>query len=85
MGRMGRMGRMIMGLWNERTILWGTMGLWDSTPVLRSRHALRTTHYALRTQFTGLVLFFTVLSLFVIEIHILGVILSFPTFFVSIS
>ncbi len=27
MGRMGPMGRMIMGLWDEGTILWGTMGL----------------------------------------------------------
>ncbi len=32
MGRMGRMGRMIMGQWDEGTILWGTIGLWDGTP-----------------------------------------------------
>ena len=31
MGRMGRMGRMIMGQWDEGTIT-GTMGLWDGTP-----------------------------------------------------
>ena len=41
MGRMGRMGRMIMGLWDEGTVLWGTMGLWDNGA------APRTTHYAL--------------------------------------
>ena len=32
MGPMGRMGPMIMGLWDERTNLWGTMGLWDGNP-----------------------------------------------------
>jgi len=32
MGRIGRMGPMIMGLWDEGTILWGTMGQWDGTP-----------------------------------------------------
>jgi hypothetical protein len=48
MGRMGRMGRMVMGQGDNGTILWGTMGLWDGTPVLWSHPALRTTHYALR-------------------------------------
>jgi hypothetical protein len=48
MGRMGRMGRMVMGQWDEGTNLWGTMGQWDSTPpVLWSRPAPRTTHHAL--------------------------------------
>ena len=39
MGRMGRMGRMIMGLWDNGT----------APPVLRSRPAPRTTHHAPRT------------------------------------
>ncbi len=47
MGRIGRMGRMIMGRGDERTILWGTMGQWDSTPC--PAELPRTTHYALRT------------------------------------
>jgi hypothetical protein len=29
MERMGRMGRMVMGLWDEGTVLWGTMEQWD--------------------------------------------------------
>jgi len=36
MGRMGRMGRMIMGQGDKGTALWGTMGLWDSS----TQHAL---------------------------------------------
>jgi len=39
MGRIGRMGRMIMGQGGNGTVLWGTMGLWDST-----------THYTSTTQ-----------------------------------
>jgi hypothetical protein len=31
MGRMGHMGPMVVGQWDEETILWGTMGQWDST------------------------------------------------------
>jgi hypothetical protein len=45
MGRIGRMGRMIMGQGDNGTVLWGTMGLWDST----TYHVPRTTHYSLRT------------------------------------
>jgi hypothetical protein len=48
MGHIGRMGRMVMGLWDEGTILWGTMGLWDGS-ISRSvaaRHAPRTAHRA---------------------------------------
>ena len=30
MGRIGRMGRMIMGQGDKGTVLWGTRGLWDS-------------------------------------------------------
>ena len=41
MGPMGRMGPMIMGLWDEGTILWETMGLWDDT----TQHAARSTHF----------------------------------------
>ena len=41
MGRIGRMGRMIMGQGDKGTVLWGTMGLWDST----MHHAPRTTHF----------------------------------------
>ena len=29
MGRIGRMGRMIMGQGDKGTVLWRTMGLWD--------------------------------------------------------
>ncbi len=40
MGRMGRMGRMVMGLWDERTILWGQ---WNYGTVPRTPyHAPRT-------------------------------------------
>ena len=42
-GRIGRMGPMVMGQWEEGTILWGTMGRGDGT----THPALRTTHYAL--------------------------------------
>jgi hypothetical protein len=42
MGRMGRMGRMIMGLWDKGTFLWGTRGLWDGTTCpAEPYHALR--------------------------------------------
>jgi hypothetical protein len=49
MGRMGRMGRMVMGLWDEGTIVWGTMGLWDGrVPGSVAAHtraaSTRTTH-----------------------------------------